>query len=373
MLFGRGVDGLLIRAIPGAVASCPGCGASLRAKCGAAKKQIWHWAHLAADCDPWHEGEGEWHLAWKNRAPEGCTEVVIDPHRADIRTREGIVIELQASPIDAIEIGERETFYDRMIWLLDGREWRTNQRFGYAHGQVQLCECAIDLRGRIYQRQHDCRLCQSGIRLERDRGDRYVWDHRRKSFDTASRPVYVDTGESIVMLHGAPRRFGGATIISYADFCRQFGLTWGPSDSVGMPAARTDDWLPDWLFVTTPPVKRERPQRLPTPVSEVPDGVQAQISINGTPFEPGEVATDVESVASIAAALYADFHRPTCVGHVPRALVSVPMHDGGFGWSVEHVCCREFSQRIVSSLRAGRKRLGIVKRRQTMEARRRGA
>lgn len=368
MLFGRGVAGQLIRAVPGASATCPGCGAQLRGKCGAAKKQIWHWAHLAADCDPWHESEGEWHLAWKNRAPEGCTEVVIPPHRADIRTRQGIVIELQASPIDATEIAERESFYDRMIWLLDGREWRTARRFWFARGQVRLCECSVEIRGQIYQQRRDCRVCRSGIVLELGRGDRYLWDHRKTSFDDASRPVYVDTGENVVKLHGSPKRFGGATIISYAEFCQEFGLNW--DTSVGVPAAPKDDWLPDSLFVTAPPVKRERPQRLPTPVSVPPDGVEVRISIDGSALQSGAAITSTESVESIAAALHAAIHGVACVAHSPRARVTVPIHNGGLGWLVEHVCCRDFSKSIVSSLKHAAKRLGILKRRHTMEARR---
>lgn len=354
------------------MATCPGCGGALRAKCGAAKKQIWHWAHVAAECDPWHEPEGEWHLAWKSRAPEECTEVVIGPHRADIRTREGVVIELQASPIDAVEIAERETFYDRMIWLLDGRDWRKGQRFGFARGQVRLCECAFEIRGHIYRRRYDCKQCRSGILVEQGHGDRYVWDHRRKSFDDAHRPVYVDTGENIVLLQGSPRRFGGAQIMAYPDFCRAFGLAWDPAvDDVDVQTQQ-EDRLPDGLFVIKPRPGQPKLERRAQAVPDRPDCILAKIAIAGVPLERCEAASpDVESVESIAAALRANIeHGSVCVGHEPHALVEVSMSQRGMGWSVQHVCCKAVSDKIVSSLKYARRRLGVVKRRQTLATRR---
>jgi hypothetical protein len=41
-------------------------------------------------------------------------------HRADIRTKDRYIIELQNSSISSNEIQERENYYKRMIWLLNG-------------------------------------------------------------------------------------------------------------------------------------------------------------------------------------------------------------------------------------------------------------
>lgn len=110
---------------PGMRALCPSCGGDVLAKCGSIK--AWHWSHVAADCDPWSEPETEWHLNWKRRFPPECREVVIGNHRADVRTKNGIVIEFQHSSISVEEIRDREAFYgERMMWVIDGAKFRKN-------------------------------------------------------------------------------------------------------------------------------------------------------------------------------------------------------------------------------------------------------
>lgn len=99
---------------------CPGCDGEVFAKCG--EIRIWHWSHAADhDCDPWSEGESEWHLGWKKHAEADRTEVVIErngvKHRADILCINSAVLELQASSISPAEIREREGFYKYMAWL----------------------------------------------------------------------------------------------------------------------------------------------------------------------------------------------------------------------------------------------------------------
>jgi Competence protein CoiA-like family len=85
-------------ALPGLVGTCPACGSICRPKCG--QMVIWHWAHHArADCDRWSEPMTEWHRAWQEVVPDDRREVVMGPHRADIVTASGGVVELQHSPI----------------------------------------------------------------------------------------------------------------------------------------------------------------------------------------------------------------------------------------------------------------------------------
>jgi competence CoiA-like predicted nuclease len=107
-----------ITASPQNRATCPVCNSSVIARCGSIN--VWHWAHENADdCDPWSEGETLWHLMWKNAVPEGWREVALGPHRADICTPEGFVVELQNSPINPAEIQKRENFYKKMCWIFN--------------------------------------------------------------------------------------------------------------------------------------------------------------------------------------------------------------------------------------------------------------
>lgn len=147
--------GRSILAVPHATCHCPGCGQPVVPKCGTLR--CWHFAHEAGDdCDAWAEGESDWHQQWKEHAPQERCEVVMENHRADIVSADGLIIELQHSPIDVRVIREREVFYRKMIWLFDARSY-------------------ID---RIVERH-------SGY---------FVWRHARLSILSCSCPVYLDTG-----------------------------------------------------------------------------------------------------------------------------------------------------------------------------------
>jgi len=131
MLYAYSDIGQKIRATPNAIAACPECGEGVMAKCG--EINIWHWAHKRrGDCDIWGECETQWHLTWKSYFPAECVEISIGgngtKHRADIRTPNGIVIELQHSPISVEKIREREQFYGNMIWIFDVREPHSAER-----------------------------------------------------------------------------------------------------------------------------------------------------------------------------------------------------------------------------------------------------
>ena len=76
-------------------------------------------------CDPWWENETEWHRAWKNHFPNEWQDFV---HRADdgekriadVKTDQGWVLEFQHSLIKPEERQARETFYQKMLWIVDG-------------------------------------------------------------------------------------------------------------------------------------------------------------------------------------------------------------------------------------------------------------
>lgn len=102
---------------------CPGCQEPVTAKCGT--QRAWHWAHVyKKECDSWSE-ETEWHRFWKGHFPLDWQEIILyetqsgEKHIADVRTKHGLVMEFQHSPLDPQERVKREAFYKNMIWVVD--------------------------------------------------------------------------------------------------------------------------------------------------------------------------------------------------------------------------------------------------------------
>ncbi len=109
---------------PKLVGRCVGCGQEMIAKCGELK--VWHWAHKGKrSCDPWWEPETAWHRGWKELFPAEWREMVHwapsgEKHIADVRNAGGLVVEFQHSAISPQERLARETFYDNLVWVVDG-------------------------------------------------------------------------------------------------------------------------------------------------------------------------------------------------------------------------------------------------------------
>ncbi|MDO8999365.1 MAG: competence protein CoiA family protein [Bacteroidota bacterium] len=123
------IDGLRCTAQPKLKAICEHCNGIVQAKCGS--KIVWHWAHVAAEnCDNWYEPETQWHRDWKNNFGQDCSEISIVKdgikHIADVLTKENLVIEFQNSNISSETIMERELFYDKMIWVINGVHFKEN-------------------------------------------------------------------------------------------------------------------------------------------------------------------------------------------------------------------------------------------------------
>lgn len=118
------VNGQRQEAQPNLSGNCPTCSHPMIAKCGEVK--IWHWAHLGRRvCDPWWENETAWHRAWKGQFPVNWQEVAHqaengEKHIADVKTDHGWIIEFQHSYIKPEERRSRDTFYPKLIWVVDG-------------------------------------------------------------------------------------------------------------------------------------------------------------------------------------------------------------------------------------------------------------
>jgi competence protein CoiA len=94
------------------------------ARCG--EMRVRHWAHQGRRlCDPWWENETAWHRAWKDQFPADWQEIVQhsedgERHIADVKTQNGWVIEFQHSFLKPEERRSRDSFYRKLIWVVDG-------------------------------------------------------------------------------------------------------------------------------------------------------------------------------------------------------------------------------------------------------------
>ncbi len=128
------INGVRSFPLKGKTGECICCGNEVIAKCG--KINIHHWAHKRSkDCDPWSEPETEWHREWKNKFPEDYREVSFQNqetkefHRADVHTKDGVTIEFQNSPLSVEEFNQRNGFYKKLIWVVNGSPFTTSFKF----------------------------------------------------------------------------------------------------------------------------------------------------------------------------------------------------------------------------------------------------
>lgn len=173
-----------------------------------------HWRHKAGDCDSWSEGEGEWHLYWKDLFDVSCQEVSLKSsenkvvHRADVLvgqgTQDATVLELQHSSILDEDIAAREVFYgqnNRMFWLV------------HVHGEKSFLDysfaSSLDFSSRpIKYQHHDFAVMtwmgRSKIFIER-------WKRAKAHvFFNFSRSIYYLVGEATIKRMGivlAPGEF----------------------------------------------------------------------------------------------------------------------------------------------------------------------
>jgi len=74
--------------------------------------------------------ESIWHRNWKKAFPQSyreksfCCQTTGELHRADVFTPSGIAIEFQNSPISLAEMQSRESFYPKMMWILNGKKFK---------------------------------------------------------------------------------------------------------------------------------------------------------------------------------------------------------------------------------------------------------
>jgi len=109
---------------PGLKGKCFLCEKPVTAKCG--KIRVKHWAHFGKlECDPWWKNKTDWHIDWQNKFPKPWQEVPHqgengERHFADVKTDQGWVLEFQNSAIKPDERNSRNSFYPKLVWVVNG-------------------------------------------------------------------------------------------------------------------------------------------------------------------------------------------------------------------------------------------------------------
>lgn len=176
------VNGERKEATSGISGVCPNCEKPMIAKCG--EKKIHHWSHKGRlECDIWWENETEWHRNWKAHFPTEWQEVIYkaengEKHIADVSTNQGWIIEFQHSRIKPEECQSRESFYKKMIWIIDGtRRLRDKNKF---FDEIEWVERINNKRDHLVLESHSDK-CE----LLRD-------------WSKSSAPVFFDFGEDLL-------------------------------------------------------------------------------------------------------------------------------------------------------------------------------
>jgi len=191
----------------GGVGICACCGNETVAKCGNFK--VHHWAHKSRKhCDPWWENEGEWHRLWKSYFPVESQEIIFkqpetnEKHIADVYIKQ-TVIEFQSYSIKEDEARIRESFYNNMVWVVDG------------------CKSEFD---KIYFHQSVYTPHTDDVYLRKLR-----WVGRGKilaKWSKSTKPVFIDFGTDLVwhLLQFDPKtKHGLVKAIPKEDFVNSFG------------------------------------------------------------------------------------------------------------------------------------------------------
>jgi competence CoiA-like predicted nuclease len=205
------VDDKKIEPIPNTHAQCHLCGEKVLSRCGEIK--VWHWAHFKGkSCDSWYEPETQWHRSWKLTFGKENSEIKIIKedcwHVADVLTEGKVVIELQNSPIQKDIIRRREEFYgERMIWLINGIEFRDN----------------------FYIKDWDNKLNwwnpQKNNFKHREVKKMFKWEYPRKSWENTQRHIFIDFHDkSLFWVHkGMGTKRGEGKYVSKQEFVSKYG------------------------------------------------------------------------------------------------------------------------------------------------------
>ena len=155
------VDGKRTEAYKGAIGYCPVCATRLTPRCG--EQNVDHWSHKPnIACTAVKEPETPWHRSWKDKFPIEWQEVVHldsngEKHVADVKTPSEWVLEFQHSYLNPEERSSRNTFYKKLVWVVDGTRRPTDT----SQFQNMLNESTVISQNPLIRRVYfpeECRL-----------------------------------------------------------------------------------------------------------------------------------------------------------------------------------------------------------------------
>ncbi len=208
--------------------NCDICGSDTIAKCG--EKVMWHWAHKSKmECDPWWENETEWHRKWKEHFPENFREIIHhcettgEKHRADIKSDNGIILEIQNSPISLEELRSRENFYKNLVWIVNGEKFQSRFKIWKAPLPDPKCAKFDDIVFMASKYEPSCSMfwrksenpeavgagnamvrIRSAQEIQREIGQHYIghhsfyWTRPHVAWLEATCPVLIDFGTDLL-------------------------------------------------------------------------------------------------------------------------------------------------------------------------------
>jgi competence CoiA-like predicted nuclease len=139
VLYAENSDEHLVTAEKGSHCICPDCREPVISRCGAINDP--HFAHRPfSKCgDQYYDRKSPWHREWQRTIenPEGGVNIEVDirdreyKKRADLLTKNGIIVEFQKSPLPLEERFSRERHYKNMVWiahtdLINSKTWSIN-------------------------------------------------------------------------------------------------------------------------------------------------------------------------------------------------------------------------------------------------------
>jgi len=245
------VNDLRTKPIKGLKGFCPICGNPVIAKCG--NRKVHHWAHVHEfNCDPWWENETPWHREWKSHFPDAWHENVFfdqttgEKHIADIFTPNGITLEFQNSPMSYTELGLREAFYKKMIWVVNGHGFVNNIKlvelvpnfikfknddFVFRQGEVSVAVWRKSdnpdylTRNMVWIRSLD-EFPEIQMHTDNSKSYGFTWKNKREIWYSSNVPVFIDVGNNILYWIRKRQQFGQPfdyiTLVSKSHFISKY-------------------------------------------------------------------------------------------------------------------------------------------------------
>lgn len=211
------------------VGLCELCSKEVISKCGEIK--AWHWAHKVKDCDSWSEGETNWHLAWKSAFGKNQTEITIEKegvkHRADILTKDGVVIEVQHSPISTNDIEDRQCFYDKLIWVFDGFDFK--DKFDILINKEGLRVFINNDKNNMMNpvgRKNEYGISDDLVtEINTDYIYNYKWSWPKRSWEIIFGPIFIDFGSDYLfyLISGNGTSEGIGKFYKKSTFFKKYG------------------------------------------------------------------------------------------------------------------------------------------------------